>query len=68
MVFLCNNSRRAHKRQMAKQAVERNANEFWMEKQEESNKTTTNLSPEFINLAFEEDEVMARTREINNVE
>ena len=53
---------------MAKQAVERNANEFWMEKQEESNKTTTNLSPEFINLAFEEDKVMARTREINNVE
>ena len=66
MVFLCNNSRRAHKRQMAKQAVERNANQFWLEKLEESSKTAS--KSEFINLAFEEDEGIAKTREINNVE
>ena len=51
---------------MAKLAVERNANKFWMEKLEESNKTTSKA--EFINLAFEEDEVIAKTREINNLE
>ena len=68
----CDIARRAHKRQMAREAVEKIANQYFpVENQNLQTRTTikSTSKSEFVNLAFEtEEEVMPRTRSINNVE
>ena len=65
-------ARRAQKRQMAREAVEKIANQYFPAGNQNLQTGTTIKSSsksEFVNLAFEtEEEVMPRTRSINNVE